>query len=423
MKTSKSGEAGGGLVLHARVFWGDALLYARSFTPEAAVFTTAGDTELLSTYGFAPAPGAALVKLQGSAWTVAPPEGVEAFLRETHGRRWVPAAPSGAKEVRLDTGGAVRLTHGPFKLELSAPAAPVRAGAMLAKQIDWGVLTLLAVLGAALVSFITFLPPAPPQHPQEKEVLREVKLRIDKKETPPPKPKKPKAPDQPAPEKQAPAPIAQATTLKAAGAPLKSLEKITKATRGLSNLLASLDAAGAKGGKKSNTALIPTLHAAPGETAGMGGFGPCCAIGPITKGSEVLRSGGGSNVGALTGATAGQGGVAGVPVSMPARQAKVQGSYDRDALAKVINDHLNEIRSCYERALLRNPDIGAGKVQLEWTIAVDGTVGKVAAKVVTIKSNEVVACLLETIKEIKFPKPTGGEVIVGYPVLFNSVGY
>jgi hypothetical protein len=419
-KPSKAAAAGGGLQLHARVFWGDSLLYARSFGPEVAAFSAPGDSELLATYGFSQTPDAPLVKSAGSAWTIAPPADAQAFTRGLSGQGWVPAAPSGAKEVRLDSGGAVRLARGPFQLELSAPAAPAKVTAELLKQVDFTVLALLLVIGAGLVTFIKLLPPAPPQHPQEREVVVQVQARI--REEPPKPKKKPKPVDAPAPEKQAPAPIAQATTLKAAGAPLKSLEKITKATRGLSNLLASLDAAGAKGGKKSNIAMIPTLNRPPGETAGMGGFGPCCAIGPITKGGEQLKSGGGSLVGALTGATAGQGGVAGVPVSMPARQAKVQGTYDRDALAKVINEHLGEIRACYERALLRNPDLGAGKVQLEWTIGVDGSVGKVGAKVVTIKSSEVVSCLLETIKDIKFPKPTGGEVIVGYPVLFNSVG-
>lgn len=419
-KASKSVAASGGLQLHARFYWGDSLLHARSFGPEVAAFSAPGDGELLATYGFAQTPGAPLVRSAGSAWTIAPPADAQAFTRALSGRGWVPAAPSGAKEVRLDSGGAIRLARGPFQLELSAPAAPVKITGQLLKQVDLTVVALLLLVGTGLFAFVNFLPPAPLQHPQEKEVVVQVQARIREE---PPRPKKPPKPvDAPPPERQAPAPIAQATTLKAAGAPLKSLEKITKATRGLSNLLASLDAAGAKGGKKSNIAMIPTLNRAPGETAGMGGFGPCCAIGPITKGAEQLKSGGGSLVGALTGATAGQGGVSGVPVSMPARQAKVLGTYDRDALAKVINEHLNEIRACYERALLRNPDLGAGKVQLEWTISVDGSVGKVGAKVVTIKSNEVVSCLLETIKDIKFPRPTGGEVIVGYPVLFNSVG-
>ena len=44
-----------------------------------------------------------------------------------------------------------------------------------------------------------------------------------------------------------------------------------------------------------------------------------------------------------------------------------QGNIDREAVAKTINAHLQEVRGCYERALLKDPGL-AGKVVLEWTI-------------------------------------------------------
>ena len=421
------GAAGGlqtastGATLHARIFWGDTMLIARSFSAGQPAFAAGTGFELLQTYGFAPAQGAVLVREAGAAWNIAPPTGVEAFERSPRG--WVPADPSAAKELRLTSGGAVRLSRGHFLLELSARATPVHVKAALFKDMDWGTLFLVLAIAVGLVSFIKFLPPAPPLHPQEKDTIRQVQLRIEKKEEPPPKPKKPKPAEVQPVEAPRPPSIAQATTLKAAGVPLKSLEKITKATRGIANLLATLDAAGAKGGTKSKLAMLPTLGKAPAPLPGMGGYGACCAIGPITKGGEQLRSGGGTEYGSLKGASAGQGGVGGVPIGLPVRQAKVQGSYDRDAVGKVINEHVNEIRSCYERALLRDPNLGAGKVLLEWTIGIEGSVTKVGAKVATIKSNEVVSCLLDTVRAMKFPKPTGGEVIVSYPVLFNSVGY
>ena len=414
-------QAAGGTTLHARIFWGDTMLIARTFEAGQPAFTATSGFDLLQTYGFAPAPGGALVREAGVAWTIAPPSGVEAFERSTQG--WVHADPSSAKELRLSSGGAVRLTRGRFQLELSVRAPPTKAKATLFKDMDWGTLLLVIGIAVGLVSFIKFLPPAPLQQPQEKEIIRQVQLKIEEKKVEPPKPKRPQPVEAQVVETPRPPSIAQATTLKAAGAPLKSLEKITKATRGIANLLATLDAAGAKGGTRSKMALLPSIGKAPAPLPGMGGYGACCAIGPITKGAEQLRSGGGTEYGSLKGASAGQGGVGGIPVGLPVRQAKVQGTYDRDAVGKVINEHVNEIRSCYERALLRDPNLGAGKVLLEWTIGLGGGVTKVGAKVVTIKSNEVVSCLLDTVRAMTFPKPTGGEVIVSYPVLFNAVGY
>jgi len=108
---------------------------------------------------------------------------------------------------------------------------------------------------------------------------------------------------------------------------------------------------------------------------------------------------------------------------MPSRPTSVKGSIDRDTVAKVINEHANEMRGCYERALMRDPNIGAGKVLLEWTIVPAGVVGDVRTKMATLKSAEVTSCLLDVLKQMQFPKPEGGLVIVTYPILFNSVGY
>jgi outer membrane biosynthesis protein TonB len=411
---------GGDPMLHARVFWGDTLLLARSFGAQKPVFSAHADFELLSFYGFAPEAGGTLVSTQGRSWSISPPTGVAAYQQK--GQGWVPAAPSGGRELRLDAGSAVRLARGPFQLELSARTAPVAAHASGFKDMDWSALAFLILAAFGLMFFLNRLPPPPAHHPQEKEIVRQVQMRIEKKPEPPKEKKKPKPVEAEAPQEQKPVDtIQKATTLKAASAGLKSIDKITKATKGISSLLSSLQAVGKKGGSQSALPLMPSLGQAPAPVIGLGGTGPGGSIGPITKGSELLR--GGTGLGVLGGATAGKGNVSGVPVSMPARAAKLQGSYDRDLLGKIINDHLNEIRSCYERALLRDPNVGAGKVQLEWTIGTDGSVNKVGTKVSTLKNSEVVSCLLDTIRDIKFPKPTGGEVIVSYPFLFNSVGY
>lgn len=406
-------------LLHARIFWGDTLLFSRSFKPDAKVFADSADAAALQLYGFAPRADAPLVRTAGAVWSVQLPSGARAFQRAAGG--WAPADASASRELRLSFGSAVRLSNERFHLELSAQSTPVQALASFGKNVDLRLLVLVVFLGLGLGAFIRTLPKVSAQRALEPEMIRHVQLTIEKHQ--PPKRTKPKPLPDPAAvaPKPPPTPLAQATNLKEARVPLRSLDKITRATRGLSSLLASLTAAAPTGsGKKDALAMLPSLGRAPAPLPGLGGTGAGGSLGPVTKGGELLRGGSG---GLLAFATGGTGAVAGVPVSVPARPTRVQGSIDRDLIAKIINDQVGEMRGCYERALLRDPNLGAGKVLLEWTIDRAGDVSEVRTKLATLKSSEVVSCLLDLLRTLKFPKPNGGVVIVSYPVLFNSVGY
>ena len=99
-----------------------------------------------------------------------------------------------------------------------------------------------------------------------------------------------------------------------------------------------------------------------------------------------------------------------------------QGNIDREAVAKTINAHLQEVRGCYERALLKDPGL-AGKVVLEWTIGTTGSVVAAKTKSSTLKNAGVEGCILSALKTWQFPQPRGGVVIISYPFLFNSVGF
>jgi len=91
-------------------------------------------------------------------------------------------------------------------------------------------------------------------------------------------------------------------------------------------------------------------------------------------------------------------------------------------VAKTVNAHLQEVRACYERALLKEPGL-AGKVVLEWTIGTNGAVLSAKSKTSTLRNPAVESCILQDLKTWRFPPAKGGMVIVSYPFLFNSVGY
>jgi len=175
---------------------------------------------------------------------------------------------------------------------------------------------------------------------------------------------------------------------------------------------------------KNNYKLSGLIGKAPIANAGLGtfGLGGGGRGGAGMLGAEILRGKGGGGIGAMGAGGVGHGAVGGTVTRASARSVSVQGSIDREAVAKVVNAHLQEVRGCYERALLREPAL-AGKVVLEWTISLAGKVTTAKTKSSTLKSSAVEACILQSLKSWQFPPAKGGIVIVSYPFLFNSVGY
>ncbi len=208
---------------------------------------------------------------------------------------------------------------------------------------------------------------------------------------------------------------------------IKALEKLSAAGPAMKDLLAAVDKLGNGPGKKNeknNYKMADLIGKAPIANAGLGtfGLGGGGGGGVGTKGLEVLRGKGGGGIGALGAGNVGKGAVGGTVGRASVRSIGVQGTIDKEAVAKVINSHLAEVSACYERALLREPGL-AGKIVLEWNISTSGTVTTAKTKSSTMKSSAVEACILTSLKTWKFPPAKGAGVVISYPFLFNSVGY
>ena len=145
-----------------------------------------------------------------------------------------------------------------------------------------------------------------------------------------------------------------------------------------------------------------------------------------TKGkSQVLRSygaGGDGRVAALEKGTVGQKKVMGMVQARLNKSVKIRGGMSREAVKRVIEQHLDEITYCYETALISNPSI-KGKITMEWKILMSGAVGEIRIKSSTIKSPEIYGCIKSAIKTWQFPRPVGNEVVVSYPFIFDIVGF
>ncbi|MBT8373119.1 MAG: AgmX/PglI C-terminal domain-containing protein, partial [Deltaproteobacteria bacterium] len=139
----------------------------------------------------------------------------------------------------------------------------------------------------------------------------------------------------------------------------------------------------------------------------------------------VLRSsgvGGQGRVAALEKGSVGQKKVMGMVQARLNKSVKIRGGMSREAVKRVIEQHLDEITYCYETALISNASI-KGKITFEWKILMSGAVGEIRIKSSTIKSDEIYGCIKSAIKSWRFPKPVGNEVVVSYPFIFDIVGF
>lgn len=105
---------------------------------------------------------------------------------------------------------------------------------------------------------------------------------------------------------------------------------------------------------------------------------------------------------------------AAVEVSRPA------GFCDKKDVARVMNGRAGAVRACYEMHLQRNPDL-AGRLEVRFTIEEDGTISGLAVTVNDL-SQEVAACVLRQISNLKFAKPAGGVCVIRWPYRFKPGG-
>ena len=145
-----------------------------------------------------------------------------------------------------------------------------------------------------------------------------------------------------------------------------------------------------------------------------------------TKGSsQVLRSAGASgegSVAALEKGATGQKQVRALVTAKMTNNARVAGGMSRDAVKRVIDRHLDEITLCYETALLDNASI-SGRAVFEWKILMSGKVGRIGIASSNLNSHEILNCIKSKIQMWQFPKPSGSEVVVSYPFVFDLVAF
>lgn len=431
--------------LFVELYWGDTRKYSNSYKtidPKKKLIAREDDTAPLPLYGFPLDGPFVFAEQKADLYRVFVPPGAAVERRAQDGKFYpvqletLEQSPDSRRCITLGTGHAVRFSAGRDVMLMAyvQPAIPKPFVNPL-RGLPWLAMAVLSLFMTAFGVFVFYfaeLPPeadfqakglnpvavkliAPPK-PEEKKKLEKIKEKMKKAEKKPEVAKK----VEPKPE---PKQVVPQETKKA----LKSIEKLAAAGPAMKDLLAAVDKLGSGPGAKNaknDFKLSGLIGKAPIANAGIGtfGLGGGGAGGMGIKGAELLRGKGGGGIGALGAGNIGKGSVAGTVTRASTRSIGAQGTIDKEAVAKVINSHLHEVSSCYERALLKTPGL-AGKIVLEWQITTSGSVGYAKTKSSSMQSAAVESCILTSLKTWRFPSAKGAGVVITYPFMFNSVGY
>jgi hypothetical protein len=96
-----------------------------------------------------------------------------------------------------------------------------------------------------------------------------------------------------------------------------------------------------------------------------------------------------------------------------------RGSLARDVVRRVVARHRNEIRACYEHALVARPDL-EGRVTARWIVAPDGRVqgASLDAARSDVRSSEIETCVTAAVARWTFPT-SAAPTPVSYPFVLG----
>jgi TonB family protein len=104
-------------------------------------------------------------------------------------------------------------------------------------------------------------------------------------------------------------------------------------------------------------------------------------------------------------------------VSPPIR---THGSLDVEKVREVVSSHREELRSCYERAVLENPTL-SGTCTVRIVVDRNGTVGSASIHGSSLNSLSMHRCVLQLVRTWSFPSPADGKAAaVEYPLVFRK---
>ena len=106
---------------------------------------------------------------------------------------------------------------------------------------------------------------------------------------------------------------------------------------------------------------------------------------------------------------------AGAQAAPVATGIEVRGALEKDAVERVVAEHINEVKWCYEQERAKNPTL-RGRVSVQFTVAQTGGVSDSKVQSSTIANPALEACVSRCPRRWQFPKPKDGQpATVTYP--------
>jgi len=100
----------------------------------------------------------------------------------------------------------------------------------------------------------------------------------------------------------------------------------------------------------------------------------------------------------------------------------VRGSLDKEIIRRIVRQHMNEVKFCYDQELARKPAL-AGRISVQFAISPVGQVIASTLQSTSMDDARVENCVVSAVRRWEFPKPMGGGIaIVLYPFSFTSPG-
>lgn len=122
------------------------------------------------------------------------------------------------------------------------------------------------------------------------------------------------------------------------------------------------------------------------------------------------------------GALGGMNRTAKVPRAIHGEGTEIRGALAKEAIRRVIQQHLNEVRFCYTEGLRATPDL-SGRVQVLFVISGSGAVQNASVVESGLHQPNVERCISEAVRRWNFPAPEGGGYVsVRYPFVFEQIG-
>ncbi len=98
----------------------------------------------------------------------------------------------------------------------------------------------------------------------------------------------------------------------------------------------------------------------------------------------------------------------------------ILGSMDKSAIDRVVKQDLPRIQDCYRGQPREYPEPEGGRVEIKFTVALDGTVSSAEVHESTLDNDDVEQCICNRFRLMRFPQPKGGGIVIEtYPLVFK----